>query len=297
MPRYKVRSLALGFRRHGLPFVSHGDVRIHYRLEGAGPPLVLVHGFASSSEQFYSTGWVPALKDRYRLIMLDARGHGESDKPHEPAAYRMELQVGDVTAVLDELGIRKARFLGYSMGGNLGFGMAMYAPDRVTCLIIGGGDTEDPDPAHPSPGSERMLRILRSGLEARLAVYRENAEKEIRASTKPSALQAILPERLRLVLESDPEALAAIVVWWQQEVLRLNDVLPRVAIPCLLFAGDADPAFEGMKAAAALIPGARFLPLPGLAHFEAAVRLDLLLPHVLRFLEEVDARGPTGRPA
>ncbi len=276
-----------------MPFASHGDVRIHYRLEGAGPPLVLVHGFASSSEQFYLTGWVSALKDRFRLIVLDARGHGESDKPHEPAAYRMDLQVGDVTAVLDELGIRKARFLGYSMGGNIGFGMAMYAPDRVTCLIIGGGDTWDPDPAHPSPGSERMLRLLRSGREARVAVFRENAEKEIRASTNPSALQAVLPERLRLIAESDPEALAAIVVWWQQEVLHLDDVLPGVAIPCLLFVGEADPAFEGMKAAAARIPGARFVPLPGLGHFEAGVRVDLLLPHVLRFLADVDAHSRT----
>ena len=88
-----------------MPFADHGGVRVHYRLEGAGRPLVLLHGFGGSSEQFYFLGWVPALRDRYRLLVMDGRGHGSSDKPHEPEAYRMDLRVGDVTAVLDHLGI------------------------------------------------------------------------------------------------------------------------------------------------------------------------------------------------
>ena len=66
-----------------------------------------------------------------QLILLDARGHGASDKPHDPAAYDLRLRVGDVTAVLDDLEIRRADYFGYSMGGWIGFGLAKHAPVRL----------------------------------------------------------------------------------------------------------------------------------------------------------------------
>jgi len=61
------------------------------------------------------------LKDDYQLILIDARGHGASDKPHDPEAYRTETMVADVVSVLNDLNIEKAHFLGYSMGGQIGW--------------------------------------------------------------------------------------------------------------------------------------------------------------------------------
>jgi pimeloyl-ACP methyl ester carboxylesterase len=270
-------------------FASHGDVRIHYRVEGTGRPLVLLHGFGGSSEQFYFMGWVAALRDHYRLILMDARGHGMSDKPHEPEAYRMEMRVGDVTAVLDDLGIRQAHCLGYSDGGEVGFGIAKYAPERVTSLIIGGADAEDPDPDHPSAWSEQMMGLLRSGLGAVVSGFRERAEQEIQSSQRPSVLEAMLPHRLQLISECDPEALIALLSFRQKECLRLAETLPHLTIPCLLFVGEADASFEGAKAASALIPHARFVSFPGLAHIETGARVDLVLPPILSFLSEVDS--------
>ena len=72
------------------------------------------------------------------MILVDARGHGGSDKPHDEASYTLDQRVADVTAVLDAERIEKAHFWGYSMGGWVGFGMAKYAPHRVNALIIGG---------------------------------------------------------------------------------------------------------------------------------------------------------------
>lgn len=233
-------------------------------------------------------GWVDGLRDRHRLIVMDARGHGKSDKPHAPSAYRMRLLVGDVTAVLDDLGLPQAHFLGYSMGGDIGFGIAKYAPDRATSLVLGGAEARDPDPEHPSEGSERMIRLLGQGRDARIAAFRESAEREVRASQEPAPLEAQLPARLQLVAESDPGALIAMVSGSWREVLHLEEVLPHLTVPCLLFVGEADSAFEGAKAASARIPHARFVSFPGLAHFETAVRSDLVLPHVLRFLADVD---------
>src|SRR5262249_18139552 len=106
---------------------NHGT-RIYYQSEGTGPPLVLQHGFSQSIEDWYECGYVDALKHDYRLILVDARGHGSSDKPHDPAAYGLDKRAGDVVAVLDAIGISRAHFWGYSMGSWIGFGMAAFAP-------------------------------------------------------------------------------------------------------------------------------------------------------------------------
>jgi len=84
----------------------------------------LQHGFSESFEDWYEYGYVDALKNNFRLILVDARGHGGSDKPHDPAAYALEYRVSDVVVVLDALRIEKAHYWGYSMGGWIGFGMA-----------------------------------------------------------------------------------------------------------------------------------------------------------------------------
>jgi pimeloyl-ACP methyl ester carboxylesterase len=122
-----------------MPYAENNQVRVHYRVEGSnGTPLVLQHGFTESIVDWSDCGYVDVLRARHRLIMIDARGHGGSDKPHYPEAYRLEARVGDVVTVLDILGIAKAHFWGYSMGGWIGFGMAVFAPERVDRLVIGG---------------------------------------------------------------------------------------------------------------------------------------------------------------
>lgn len=121
-----------------MPYADNQGVRIHYQVEGDGPPLVLQHGFLQSIEDWHECDYVDALKRDYRLILVDARGHGASDKPHEPGAYPLENRVGDVVTVLDALAIQKAHFWGYSMGGWIGFGMAIFVPRRVDRIVIGG---------------------------------------------------------------------------------------------------------------------------------------------------------------
>src|SRR5215510_9442346 len=121
-----------------MPYAINQGIRIHYRVEGEGPDLVLQHGFSWSMKGWSRHGYVAALRPHHRLILLDARGHGGSDKPHKASAYDLSLHVGDILAVLDALGVRAADFWGYSMGGWIGFGLAKYAPERATRLIIGG---------------------------------------------------------------------------------------------------------------------------------------------------------------
>src|SRR6185312_14162912 len=121
-----------------MPYANNAGVRIHYEIEGDGPALVLQHGFTQSLEDWAECEYLAPLRPKYRMILVDARGHGGSDKPHDEAAYTLDRRAADVTAVLDAERIEKAHFWGYSMGGWIGFGMAKYAPHRVNALIIGG---------------------------------------------------------------------------------------------------------------------------------------------------------------
>ena len=106
-------------------------MRIHYEVEGRGEPLVIHHGFTSSIETVRLLGYSDSLKESHQVILIDARGHGVSDKPHTPESYGLQTAVNDVLAVLDELGIPKAHFFGYSMGGVIGFAVANFAPERL----------------------------------------------------------------------------------------------------------------------------------------------------------------------
>ena len=121
-----------------MPYANNHGVRIYYEVEGRGPPLVLAHGMGldlNSWERY--GGYATALKSDFTLIMFDFMGHGRSDKPHEPAAYR-DWMHHDVLAVMDHIGIGKAHYSGYSMGASVGFLTAVSYPERFHSFILGG---------------------------------------------------------------------------------------------------------------------------------------------------------------
>jgi pimeloyl-ACP methyl ester carboxylesterase len=138
-----------------MPYAINAGIRIHYEVEGAGPPLILHDGSFASGADLRDLGYVDLLKHENQLILIDARGHGASDKPHDPRAYDLALRVSDVTSVLDDLQIEHANLFGYSMGGWIGFGLAKHAPTRFQSLILGG--------AHPFAESVQGFRDGVSG--------------------------------------------------------------------------------------------------------------------------------------
>jgi pimeloyl-ACP methyl ester carboxylesterase len=122
-------------------FVTSGDgVRIAYDRLGEGPPIVLVHGFAATRTiTWQNTGWYDWLtRAGFTVIALDARGHGESDKPHEQSAYHDRIMIADILAVMDREGVPSAPIIGYSMGAYLTVGMMNIAPERLPLGILAG---------------------------------------------------------------------------------------------------------------------------------------------------------------
>ena len=111
--------------------VNNNGIKIHYEVEGNGPPLVLHHALSDSIESWYEFRYVERLKDEFQLIMIDARGHGQSDKPHDADSYDLKLMTGDVLSVIDKLHLDKVYFSGYSLGCRIGFGMAERAYNLI----------------------------------------------------------------------------------------------------------------------------------------------------------------------
>jgi pimeloyl-ACP methyl ester carboxylesterase len=117
-----------------------GGVRIAYDAVGTGMPVVLVHGFgASRIQNWKDPGWYQTLTGAgYRVIAMDCRGHGESDKPHDEAAYDHATMAGDVAAVIAAAGAAPACLLGYSMGGFIGMHVLMQRPELLVKFAMGG---------------------------------------------------------------------------------------------------------------------------------------------------------------
>jgi pimeloyl-ACP methyl ester carboxylesterase len=252
-----------------MPYAKNGDINIYYEVEGEGPPLVMLHGLIRSLEDIRESGYVDALKDDYQIILMDARGHGKSDKPHDPEAYIAKNVVGDVIAVQDDLGIETTNFFGYSYGGGIAFECAKYTPERMKSLIVGGAGAR-----HPPPELlEEYIRLFKTGMEALVAA---------REQTEP-----ISPGVKARMLANDCEALIAICKAMLSSPSIMDDV-PGMTMPFLLFVGEADNNFSGAKESSELLPDVTFISFPGLDHIQAGSRLDLVIPHMKNFLARVN---------
>ena len=233
---------------------------------------MLHHGTTGNLKGFRYFGYTEKLRQKYQLILIDVRGHGRSDKPHEPDAYRLKNLVNDTVAVLDDLGIEKAHFLGYSLGGIVGLGIGVYSPDRFKSLIIGGMGMAEMDSEEEVKRSQGFIELFREGMEA-LISRRENGgvvmSQEMREDTR----------------RNDPEALISMCSL--TEHIGFKDLLPSLRLPCLFYAGDQDYYHQLSKETADIIPNARFVSLPALDHLGALIQSDLVLPHILKFLADV----------
>lgn len=113
-------------------------VKIHYAVEGKGEPVILIHGLYSSGRVNWDLpGTTRLLAQKFQVVRLDCRGHGQSGKPHDANAYGANM-VKDVVRLMDHLGIQKASVVGYSMGGMIAMKLAVTHPERVSRVVLGG---------------------------------------------------------------------------------------------------------------------------------------------------------------
>jgi pimeloyl-ACP methyl ester carboxylesterase len=259
-----------------MPFADSRGVRIHYELEGHGPPFVLMHGFSGNRTSWRGYGFADLLKDVYQLILIDARGHGESDKPHQPEAYDHRLLVDDVIAVLDDVQVSQTYYLGYSMGGMIGFGLAKYYPQRMKSLIAGGVSPYNRDEPN---AREQLLEIYE--------VAAEQGNEALIAQIKAWA-GSITPAYEARLRSADVQAGLAFLRWRHDHRPDYSADLATLTLPFLLYAGEADePIYSEAQEAANALPDAQFIALPGLNHVGAAGASQILVPRIKQFLAAI----------
>ncbi|MFT5390809.1 MAG: pimeloyl-ACP methyl ester carboxylesterase [Gammaproteobacteria bacterium] len=250
-----------------MAFVNSNGVRVHYEVEGSGPPLVIQHGFTDSSATWIELGYVDGLRSDYRVILIDARGHGDSDKPHDPEAYDVRFNASDIVAVLDALAIPSAVFFGYSTGALTGFALAKHAPTRFSSMVLGGSP---PLKIIPQP-TDPMMEGLRKGAQAIADLWDAPVSLSLRARIEASDVEALIAMRKKRNSQlQDPSA--------------LDDVPPTMAMPCLVFAGEKDGYYPSIVENVARMPNTEFVSFPELTHAGLLFASDLVLPVLRKFL-------------
>jgi len=241
---------------------------------GSGQPVLVYPGFTDPLEFAKASPLAQALQEDFRLVFADHRGQGRSDKPREIASYALLTRVADATAILDALGIEQTHYIGFSWGARLGFAMGEHAPERILSLVLCGNQP------YAWPVDSPMLRAVTdavsAGKEKGMVAFVETWESLL--------IGGRLPEPARTwMLENDPLALDA---EFRSAFVEgsISEDLSRWNVPCLIYAGEEDEMHENAARAAAEIPGATFVSLPGHTHFSAVEVADQLLPRVLELL-------------
>lgn len=229
-----------------MDFDSDG-VRLHYEIHGPedGVPIVLVHGFASDYQlNWVGTRWQETLtKAGNRIIGLDCRGHGSSDKPHDPAAYALEIMAADVRRLLDHVDIERANYLGYSMGARTGVQAMLDYPERLDKVVLGGVGWGGA--FHAAQEIARAMRGLPTNNPVAKSFYAF-------AKARPS---------------NDLEALAACILGPQPEPDTAK--LASITNPVLVVVGEKDEIVAEVDVLIESIPTARLVRIAGRDHMSA----------------------------
>ena len=235
-------------RYRPMPDFDSDGVRLHYELAGPdhGDPIVLVHGFCSHyALNWVGTRWQETLTRAGRLVLgLDCRGHGHSEKPHDPAAYARRTMADDVIGLLDHLDIADADYLGYSMGSRIGLEAVIAHPDRLSRAVLGG------------------IGRWGGGGRSDLIARRMRGDETVNDPAAEMFYQFAAERPI-----NDLEALACCILGPQPRLTP--DQLAAISVPVAIMAGDQDLIAQGARELAEQIAGASFVSITGRNHMNA----------------------------
>lgn len=260
------------------------NLKYHYNLTGEGTPLVVLHGFTGSSENW----WVHAqvFSKQFQVIAVDLPGHGKTESPEDADRYRMEQVAADVIDLIQQGSTPPVHLLGYSMGARLALYLAVHYPDAVQSLILESGS---PGLADAAARAERVRqdealakRIEREGIEAFVDYW-----ERIPLFASQQRLSAEQRQRLREQrLRNQPHGLANSLRGMGTGVQpSLWDKLSALHTPVLLLAGALDTKFVGIaKQMYDLLPDARLVVVPDAGHTIHLEAPAVFQSHILDFL-------------
>jgi 3-oxoadipate enol-lactonase len=239
--------------------ITVGDVDLAVRIDGERdrPWIILSNSLANTYESWRLQ--MPLLTKAYRVLRYDTRGHGRSSAP--PGSYGFDVLVGDVVALMDHFNIGKADFMGLSLGGMTGLGLAINHPQRVRRLLCCGARA-DASPAIVDTWTSRIAAMRDRGIEAEVA---SSLQRWFTSNFQKDQTE-ILEEAAAMIRATEPAAYMACA-----EALKVLDYkrsLSRIQSPTLFLAGAQDTAAPPavIKEMALLTPGADYREVSPGAH-------------------------------
>ena len=250
-------------------------VRSAYSVEGEGPALFLIHGIGASRASF--AGLVAHLKNEFRCISYDLRGHGASPAPRPP--YTLDDLVEDLEALRAELGIAQAHVAGHSLGGMIGPAYARKYPQHV--LTLGLYSTAAFRTEDDSAKVKGVVAAMRTkGIPQVLETLKDRWFTPEFAQRRPD----IIERRMQQVIETDPAVFLSVFDIYAET--EMSPWLHEIKHPSLVLTGENDGGCNPRlnKQIAAAMPDAELVILPVLRHAILLEATDQVAPPVLAFL-------------
>jgi pimeloyl-ACP methyl ester carboxylesterase len=241
-------------------FFDSNGVKIRYVDVGRGEPVVLIHGFSSSLDANWgATRVLDTLAKDFRVIALDCRGHGKSDKPHEAAQYGKEM-IEDVARLMDHLSLPKAHIVGYSMGGAIAGKFITSHPERAITATFGGSAPRIGWTAQNEKDSQELVASLESGQGIRPLILR------LAPPGEPKPSEEVVAAQSRAALgRNDALALAAVQRGNKEQTVTVAAVRA-LKMPLLAVVGSADPIKAGVDVFKSVSPSLRVVVIDGATH-------------------------------
>lgn len=261
-----------------MAFLTSPDrVRLHYEIEGDGPPLILHLGAGCDLGLWRAAGYLEPLAENNRCVLFDHRGHGLSDQPRGPEANHIDRYAADVVALLDHLEIKRAAFWGYSAGISVGLKVAQEQPTRIRGLIGSGGMGNATSEQIAAIVALRVPEMREYGWEKMIGRFDHQ---------EPAPVPEWMKERIRTTdVQQFIDWFPAMPDWnWREW-----DSLADISAPTLFLTGEIeDPEDNTAKAAAVMRNGSRFR-ITGHGHINAFLASPVVLPQVTTFLATLPA--------
>lgn len=246
--------------------VKRDGISIYYEVHGSGPTVLLSNGFSGSTKVW--AGQIEALAKKYQVVVWDMRGHGQSDAPEDMQLYTRDATIGDMLALLEEVGVNEAHIGGHSLGGYLSIEAYRRHPEIFKSILL----------LNTGPGFRKD--------EARDA-WNAQCERDAEKFEKRHEEQEALPEKERrkgghLSLLGVARAARGIL---PQDDARVIESLASIAVPALVLVGDQDKAFKNAAEYMSIkIPGATSVVIKDAGHNAMMDQPDAVTDAVLEFL-------------
>jgi 3-oxoadipate enol-lactonase len=228
---------------------------INYELHGkqGSSWLILSHSLACSVRMWDPQ--VAALKDRYCILNYDMRGHGKSAAPQGP--YTLDMLADDVLGLMKELGIKRATYMGLSIGGMIGQTLALKRPELFDKMVL--ADTSHAQPPEAIKQWEERIRVAQT--QGMKALVPSTMERWF----TPSFRESPPAKKIAKLIEDTP---VAGYIGCGQAIMKLNTTarLKDIKLPVLAIAGEADPSAPGTRHIGENVPGAKLVMIPKAAH-------------------------------